>query len=109
VAIVADHTVQLINEIDRKINQKLNQAGEVIATRARQFVPKKTGALKESIHVEVEENVAIVMADASIIGKPMKSYAYYVEVGTSIPTPAQPYMRPALESSINDIERIFSQ
>ena len=76
------------------------------------MVPVDTGALKKSIHYEVDEEnlIAKIVADAlrkTPSAKGPISYAWYVETGEGT-GPAQPYMRPALHSSFNDIERIFS-
>lgn len=66
--------------------------GEEVRERAERLAPTDTGALAASIHVEVESvdghPGAAVIADVP--------YAGYVETGTS-DTPAQPYLRPAIE------------
>lgn len=68
--------------------------GEETAQKAQELAPVLTGALKASIaahpHGITETAHAEIIADVP--------YAAYVEFGTS-DTPAQPYLRPALDSA----------
>ena len=65
------------------------RAGTIdIFNYARLDVPVDTGFLRSSISRKVSGSTGVVEASAP--------YALYVEVGTSIPTPAQPYLRPAV-------------
>ena len=61
-----------------------SRIAEVIADRARQNAPEKSGDLKRSIHADGNS----VIADAG--------HASVVELGTATRA-AQPYMRPAIE------------
>jgi HK97 gp10 family phage protein len=72
---------------------KAETAGmEIIAEEARALVPVDTGALQDSIRVQVEgEEVQLVAGGEGV------DYQAYVEFGT-IKMEAQPYMRPAIDS-----------
>ena len=110
--IVADHSQKFLSEVRSEALKRLEKAADLVAKVAKVNVPVDTGALKESIHVEIDEEdmVARIIAD-SLRKTPSSSgplsYAWYVETGEGS-GPAQPYMRPALHSSLNDIKKIFS-
>jgi len=110
--IIADNIQLFKGEVKAEALKRLRKAADVVASAARDNVPVDTGDLKASIHVEIDEGdlVARIIADAlrktpSASG-PL-SYAWYVETGMGN-GPAQPYMRPALLSSMSEIEGIFS-
>ena len=110
---MADRTVKFIAEVREEAAKRLEKAADFVADKAKTMVPVDTGALKKSIHIEVDEEnlVASIVADSlrktpTSKGTPI-SYGWYVETGEGN-GPAQPYMRPALHSSFDDIERIFS-
>lgn len=110
---MADNTVKFMAEVREKAAKRLKKAAEFVADRAKTMVPVDKGDLKKSIHIEVDEEnlVAGIVADSlrktpTSKGIPL-SYAWYVETGEGDGS-AQPYMRPALHSSFDDIERIFS-
>jgi HK97 gp10 family phage protein len=101
--------------------ETVQQAGEMIQTSARRLCPAATGALRDSIFVEVQQLDKTVRASVG----PTMPYAGYVEFGTGIrgasspgaglgpysPTwpgmPAQPYMRPALDEQKENIKDLF--
>lgn len=62
-----------------------------VAERAKRIVPVDTGELHDSIHTEVSDEGMFVVADAD--------HASHVELGTS-KMAAQPYLRPALYTTI---------
>ena len=111
--IVADNTIRFMGRVHDEALKRLKKAADLVADRARINVPVDTGALKQSIHVDIhdkDELIARIIAD-SLRKTPAKSgpisYAWYVETGEGT-GPAQPYMRPALHSSLDNIERLFS-
>lgn len=63
-----------------------------VVDSAKRIVPVDTGELHDSIHSEVSSDGMYVVADAD--------HASHVELGTS-KMPAQPYLRPALNTRIN--------
>lgn len=69
--------------------------GEATASRAQALAPVRTGALRASIasHAEGITTTAKAAITAEV------PYAAFVEFGTS-DTPAQPYLRPALDSAV---------
>lgn len=67
---------------------------ESVARKARRLVPVDTGALKESIAVELNRRTG----SASVtVGNAQVDYAPFVEYGTRH-TAAQPFLTPAAES-----------
>lgn len=62
-----------------------------ISEAAKRIVPVDTGDLQASIHPEVSDEGMFVVADSE--------YASFVEQGTS-KSPAQPFLRPALNTKI---------
>lgn len=110
--IIADHTVRFMGRVHEEALRRLKKAADLVASKAKINVPVDTGALKKSIHIIIHEDdlVARIVAD-SLRKTPTStgpiSYGFWVETGEGS-GPAQPYMRPALHSSLDDIERIFS-
>jgi len=110
--IVADHTQAFLVEVRRTAVERLKVAADHVAGKAKIEVPVDTGALKNSIHAEIDDEnlVARIIADA-LRKTPGPngsfSYAWYVETGEGTGA-AQPYMRPALHRSLGEIEKIFS-
>ena len=101
--------------------ETVQQAGEMIQQAARRLCPVATGALRDSIFVEVQQLEKTARASVG----PTMHYSGYVEFGTGIrgasspgagqgpysPTwpgmPAQPYMRPALDEQKDNIKDLF--
>ena len=111
--IVGDYRVEFMAEAREEALKRLVKAADFVADKAKTMVPVDTGALKKSIHHEIDEEnlVASIIADSlrktpTSKGVPV-SYGWWVETGEGT-GPAQPYMRPALHSSLDDIERIFN-
>lgn len=80
----------------------LGDLAEKVAEDAKRFAPERSGALRESIHVDgVHDNAAFVTADPKnpedIEGghADEAAYAAYVELGTGHTTP-RPFLKPAL-------------
>lgn len=69
------------------------EQGAKVKAAAIELVPVDTGALRDSIEMVVE---GISTTANAAIGATIR-YGGYVEYGTSN-TPAQPYMRPALDT-----------
>jgi len=75
----------------------MSNIGERIWSVALSLVPVDTGTLARSIEMFVGHNE---MGRLEVMVGSSLRYAGFVEFGTSIPTPAQPYLRPALDSVI---------
>lgn len=73
--------------IDDEAHKLLLTLAEDVAAEARQNVPVRTGALRDSITVNDEGDTVSVSADAG--------HALYVELGTSRMA-AEPFLQPAL-------------
>jgi len=103
--ITADRSGRLISFIENRSVEVLEQLAEKVVERAKELVPVRTGDLRDSIHAEILKTRVKIIADAK--NDSGHSYAYYVETGTGR-GPAQPFLRPALQSVIPDIQRSFS-
>ena len=86
----------------RVVRRKALRAGIRVAERhAKAKVPVDTGTLKSSIAVgSVTDTEAVLVASTD--------YAAYVEFGTRRMA-ARPYMRPAVEDHIDEIEAVMSR
>ncbi|MCK5604312.1 HK97 gp10 family phage protein [Candidatus Pacearchaeota archaeon] len=110
--IVGDHTVAFMDEVRAEATRRLKVAAKLVEGDAKLNVPVDTGRLKKSIHAEISEDglVAHIIADAlrtTPASGGSVSYGWWVETGEGS-GPAQPYMRPALHSNLDNIERIFA-
>ena len=74
---------------------ELHRLGEIGAQEARRIVPVDTGRLRASIRYEIEDEELHLQADTP--------YAGFVEYGTHRQR-AQPYLRPAIEFLLQQVE-----
>lgn len=95
IEIVKDNTDKVLAEVESNTKDVLAAIGKVIADEAKEIVPVDTGALRDSITYDVEN-------DSVRVGSPLE-YSIYVELGTSKMAP-QPYIRPAFENNKEMIE-----
>jgi len=72
----------------------------VVEEYAQANVPVRSGRLRDSIHVEEDDEGGV------LVGSDVE-YALYVEEGTS-DTPAEPYLRPALDASGEEVNAAVS-
>ena len=96
-------TFVIYSDIDKFSNKLLNALSAVlrigasyIMTRARNYVPVRTGRLRDSIRVEEIDEFHYIIA-------PHTHYAKYVELGTIKMRP-RPYMMPAANDGIKWLE-----
>lgn len=94
-------------EVEKKAMDRLEQAAEVVAAKARSLVPVKTGKLKDTIRVvrlkgDPKHDIR-VYAGNRIKGGAF--YAHMIEYGTA-KAPAHPFLRPALNGSKSEIKAI---
>lgn len=105
-------------KISPAVLEATNDVGRIVLAEAQAIVPVDTGELRDSGHVEVRETERSAVADV-IFDAP---HASFVEYGTGIrgaesagagpypysPTwpgmPAQPYLRPAIDATVNSGE-----
>lgn len=125
--------IENLNDIgidERKIYQAIGMACALVERKAKEKAPKDTGALRRSITSEVDNSQGEMVGT---IFTPLE-YAPYVEFGTGLFAETegrqdvpwsyqddrgnwhttsgqrpQPYMRPALEESREDILRIIKE
>lgn len=81
------HIAAIENNTDEIAHEIVTNLGAIAQKAARNMVPVDTGALKQSLTLEVDTNVATVGSSLE--------YAPYVEYGTVNQAP-QPYLQPAL-------------
>jgi HK97 gp10 family phage protein len=84
--------------LQQEVNRYLNIWADEVKAMAQQLVPVKTGYLQSSIYAVVKDWVVSVGAEAT--------YAYFVEVGTRN-MKAQPYLMPALEQYLPQLEQMI--
>lgn len=86
--------------------RKSVQAGcELIQAAAKGYAPVKTGALRDSITVDVQQ-VALTSVKGTVAAH--VPYAVFVEYGT-VHMKAQPFMRPAIDETKGAIEDLFRE
>jgi HK97 gp10 family phage protein len=95
-------------EIEKKAMDRLEKAGEVVASRARGIVPVKSGKLKASIRVtrlkgDPKQNIRVYAGNRQKDGP---FYAHMVEYGT-VKMKARPFLRPAINASKSSIKAIM--
>jgi len=71
----------------------VTEQGAKVQAAAQSLVPVDTGFLRDSIEMAVEGGTTTANAEIGATAR----YGGFVEYGTST-TPAQPYMRPALDT-----------
>lgn len=102
--------------------QATEEAGQVVLVEAQAIVPVDTGALKASGRVTVRETGSSCVADVEFTA----GHAAYVEYGTGLRgsespgagpyaydpgwagMPAQPYLRPALDTARSEMLGIYA-
>lgn len=86
-----------------KMKEKSAIAGNVIADKAREIVPKRTRELMRSIH---SYNPIVKFTKILTEIKAEKFYALFVELGT-VKMKAEPYLSKAVKESLSTIKNIF--
>lgn len=107
----------LDNTISAAVRKSVLAGCELIQTTAQEYAPVDTGALRDSIRVDVDQVALTSVRGAITVGVP---YGAYVEYGTGRRGGAapyahtdkpgqspQPYMRPAIDESKDAIEDLF--
>ena len=83
------------NKMTEAINAILERTLQTVETKAKQYVPVRTGHLKSMIYsVMYGDKVGAVLADTE--------YAFFVEEGTRFMR-AKPYLRPAWYNSLPEV------
>ena len=85
-----NHFPQLAEKAHAAVSEIVRKAAFDVEGQAKTFVPIDTGALHNSIDVQMEGDLTAIIA-------PHTEYAAFVEFGTSKMS-AQPYMTPAAEA-----------
>ncbi len=85
--------------MQRTVMEQLLAWAEAVQARALDLVPRRTGYLASTIYAIVKDWVAEVGAEAD--------YAAFVEFGTRYMM-AQPYLHPAIEENLPDLEAMIA-
>lgn len=98
------HPEQVTAEVEKTAMDRLEQAGEAVADRARGLVPVLSGKLKATIRVvrlkgDPKLNIRVYAGNREKGGA---FYAHMVEYGTT-KMKAKPFLRPALNASKGSI------
>lgn len=96
--IIEDNTVEVLIEVDRRVDIALEEMAIDALAEARRLVPVRTGALRASIVVSVSGRRIVLGSDLE--------YAPWVEMGTP-KMAARPYLRPAIELVMQKLRRRF--
>ena len=101
------HPEVITADVEKKAMDRLEEAGEFVADRARQKVPVLSGKLRDSIRVtrlkgDPKQNIRVYAGSRQKGGA---FYAHMVEYGT-VKMPAKPFLRPALNECKGRIRRI---
>lgn len=121
-----DNEEKVTTELTRVERVKLGKIAAVVSRRAKELCLRKTGDLARSIHVVIEGRVArigsnlphapiIEMGAKPHVIRPLRKKALWWDTAKSPygkvdhpGTPARPYLRPALDGSRAEIQRILS-
>ncbi len=82
-----DNSSACVNAIDGAVRAALGDVGQKAVDYARQVVPVRTGALRDSIDYDVSGGTVTISAG--------ESYAAYVCLGTA-KQPPRPYLKPSV-------------
>lgn len=90
-------------KLENAVKRGLILSGQLVAQRAQQKAPVDTGRLKRSITSVPQQTgrgAFKVLVGTNVV------YALFQEVGTKF-MKAQPYLRPALKESVEDIRQLI--
>lgn len=93
----------IIEQLDDKLLEGVMEVAERTAEGARERVPVESGALRDAIHVEAEDDWVAVVA-----GNTEAFYGHIVENG-SIRTPARPFLLPAFEVEREQLDETIAE
>lgn len=102
---LADDLETLADALDRHLEEAMEEAVLRIEADAKRNAPVDTGRLRSSIASEVNRR-----GESQILGSVGSNLVYskFVETGTRH-MPASPYLGPAVEQNISEIESLFQQ
>lgn len=90
---------ELSDLLDGEIGEEIaDQAGAIVADRARELAPKRSGTGAASIHHEVDRDADGPFANVGYSEEGW--YMAFQELGTQY-APAQPHLRPAISEDLN--------
>jgi len=92
---------KLSDDIKKEINQSIVKAGTNTQKEAKLRVPVRTGALRNSIMMQINEGIK---GSISVTVGAYMPYASFVEYGTIYQRP-KPYLMPAYEKAKRELEQ----
>ena len=96
-----DNTEEFKSEINKALEQALEEIGLTAEGYAKLICPVDTGRLRNSITHEVDADENVVYIGTNV------EYAAPVELGVPPKRRAQPYLRPAAENHADEYKRII--
>lgn len=108
--------------VQKAIERFLIKGGIIVKTQAKALAPVRTARLKNSISSKVDKMKQMVTIGPHVdpydvyvetgtrphrIDSPVKLKTGWVYIGMHPGTKAQPYMKPALESNVDNLRDIF--
>lgn len=94
--------------IEDQLQDALEKAAEPIAKEAKARAPRRTGAVKATMAVRPVKDRDNYQASVEVGPAEKLWYGVFPEYGTS-ETPAQPFLRPALDTKQQQALRIFER
>lgn len=96
---IRDRLRELVTGMRSGAAESSEEMAERVQSLAKDYVPVDTGRLRDSIRVNQVGRAKFTVGPGDEV-----EYAEFVEYGTSV-SPAQPYMRPALELARREFGR----
>lgn len=96
------HPQRFLNTLNITLDRKLQLTGEIVKKNAQAGCPVKSGNLRNSIELDVDEKKKTVYVGSDL------PYALFVEMGTRHNAPVG-FLRKAIAKSKNAIQQIFSK
>lgn len=101
----------IIGELDETLMEGVKEFAEAISEGAKERAPVDTGALRDAIHVEIDEGSQLQRTGKSVrvvAGNDEAFYGHIVEHG-GVHTPAHPFLIPAYEAERPKLEDVVGE
>lgn len=95
-----DNTDEVLAELERKIQDSLQEVGQIAVNDARNSTPVDTGNLRDSMTCDIKDDLVVVGSNVD--------YAIYVEEGTR-KQKGHHMVRNAMQDNANQFKSIIEQ
>jgi HK97 gp10 family phage protein len=92
---------EILQQMPGRVTDIIRRTGLAVMGKAMSLAPVDTGALKNSIHLEITSPASAIVADGV-------EYGIYQELGT-YKMAAHPFLVPALESERQEFTQAFEE